>query len=56
VPRLSVCCDGTWQDVAQDTNEVWLRAAIVPGPGDAGPHHLPGVGSLRTCSTGCGAG
>ena len=44
MPRLSVCCDGTWQDVAQDTNVSRLHAAIVPGPGDAVPYYLPGVG------------
>jgi hypothetical protein len=44
VARLSVCCDGTWQDVAQDSNVSRLHAAIVPAPGDPEPRYVPGVG------------
>ncbi|WP_448628538.1 DUF2235 domain-containing protein [Geodermatophilus sp. URMC 64] len=42
--RLSVCCDGTWQDVAQDSNVARLHRAIVPDPGDPDPLYVKGVG------------
>lgn len=41
--RLIVCCDGTWQSVAQHSNVSRLYRAIVLG-GDAQAHYIPGVG------------
>jgi hypothetical protein len=45
--RLSVCCDGTWLDVAQDSNVARLHRAIVPAAGDPEPLYVEGVGVSR---------
>src|SRR3954470_11798327 len=42
--HLVVCCDGTWQDVAQDSNVSRLRTALVTPPGDPEPRYVKGVG------------
>jgi hypothetical protein len=42
--RLSVCCDGTWLGVRQDSNVARLHRAIVPAPGDPEPLYVKGVG------------
>jgi uncharacterized protein (DUF2235 family) len=44
VRRLTVCCDGTWQDLAQNSNVSRLHEALVPGPGDPEPLYVKGVG------------
>jgi len=44
VRRLTVCCDGTWQDVAQNSNVTRLYEALVPSPGDPEPLYVKGVG------------
>ncbi|GAA1855751.1 hypothetical protein GCM10009836_39880 [Pseudonocardia ailaonensis] len=60
--RWVVCCDGTWQGVAQDSNVRRLSGAYVPAAGDAAAHYVPGVGTstwnvvanLRAGLTGAG--
>ena len=46
--RLIVCCDGTWQNVAQDSNVSRLHAAIVTPAGDPEPLYIKGVGVSRS--------
>ena len=40
--RLIVCCDGTWQSVAQHSNVSRLAQAVVGA--DTTTHYIPGVG------------
>jgi hypothetical protein len=42
--HLIVCCDGTWQDVAQHSNVSRLHTAIVTPPGHPEPLYVRGVG------------
>jgi hypothetical protein len=42
-----VCCDGTWLDVAQDSNVARLHRALVPAPADPAPLYVKGVGVSR---------
>jgi hypothetical protein len=42
--HLVVCCDGTWQDVAQHSNVSRLHTALIPPPGDPEPLYVKGVG------------
>jgi hypothetical protein len=44
VRQLVVCCDGTWQDVAQQSNVSRLHAALVVPPGHPEPEYVKGVG------------
>jgi hypothetical protein len=44
VRHLVVCCDGTWQGVAQHSNVSRLAAAVVTPPGDPEPRYVKGVG------------
>jgi hypothetical protein len=47
VRRLVVCCDGTWQNVAQDSNVIRLHTAVVTPDGDPEPLYVKGVGVSR---------
>src|SRR3954447_7105283 len=42
--HLVVCCDGTWQDVAQHSNVSRLHQAVVTPPDDPEPLYVKGVG------------
>ncbi len=45
--HLIVCCDGTWQNIAQQSNVSRFRAAVVTPPGDPEPHYVKGAGVSR---------
>jgi len=45
MPRLVVCCDGTWQDMIANSNVCRLSKAYVPSAGDQPAHYVPGVGT-----------
>jgi hypothetical protein len=42
--HLIVCCDGTWQNVAQQSNVSRIHSAVVTPPGSPEPHYIKGVG------------
>jgi hypothetical protein len=60
--RLVVCCDGTWQNVAADSNVARLHRAYRADPGSPPAGYVPGVGTsssdllgnLRAGLTGAG--
>lgn len=43
--RLVVCCDGTWQDLVDDSNVCRLSTAYAPAAGDEPAHYVRGVGT-----------
>jgi hypothetical protein len=45
--HLIVCCDGTWQNVAQQSNVSRFHSAVVTPPGSPEPHYIRGVGISR---------
>ena len=60
--RLVVCCDGTWQNAAADSNVARLHRAHRAEPGSPAAEYVPGVGTsafnpvanLRAGLTGAG--
>jgi uncharacterized protein (DUF2235 family) len=45
MPQLVVCCDGTWQDSAANSNVFRLNQAFVPKAGGLAAHYVRGVGT-----------
>jgi hypothetical protein len=45
--RLVVCCDGTWQNAAADSNVTRLHRAHRAEPGSPAAEYVPGVGTSK---------
>lgn len=45
--HLIVCCDGTWQNIAQQSNVSRFHSAVVTPTGHPTPHYVKGAGVSR---------